>query len=337
MTPYDKDIRTAACAPLPWEQLEGCSVLVAGATGLIGSCLVDLLMEVARRGISVDVHAMGRSRDRILERFPSYAGNPRFHVVEQDVARPMAGDTPFHYIVHAASSASPQLYRNAPVEVMKANIDGVAHLMEYGLAHGMKRMLFISSGEVYGNHTDAPLKEADYGYVDGLDPRSCYPSSKRAAETLVACYVREYGADAVIARPCHTFGPHFTGSDQRAYAQFIRNIEAGEDIVLRSDGAQYRSWCYVVDCASALAHILFKGVAGQAYNIADEHCESSLRNLAGTLAALGGKALSVGQPDSTSNQRVIFDTALLKGLGWQASGTLEEKLKNTLASRPEKG
>ena len=78
------------------------------------------------------------------------------------------------------------------------------------------------------------------------------------------CYAAEYGVDVVIGRPCHTYGPFFTESDNRAYAQFIRNAIAGEDIVLKSTGLQYRSWCYVVDCASALLHILLKGETGQA-------------------------------------------------------------------------
>ena len=336
MTPYEKDIQIASNAPLPWELLDGCNVLVAGATGLIGSCLVDLLMKVAANGVSVNVYAMGRSRQKGLKRFLSYSELSHFHFIEHDVSQPLIGDTPFHFIVHAASSASPQLYRQAPVEVIKANIFGIVNLMEYGMAHGMKRFLYVSSGEVYGNHSRGPLKEEDYGYLDILTPRSCYPSSKRAAETMAICYAQEYGLDAAIARPCHTFGPHFTDSDLRAYAQFIRNIEAGEDIILKSDGAQYRSWCYVVDCASALLYILLKGTSGQAYNIADEHCESSLKELAGTLAALGGRSLSVGMPDGTSNQRVVFDTSRLKDLGWQTSGSLEEKLSHTLESRPQK-
>lgn len=333
MTPYQKDVQAASAAPLPWECFEGCNILVAGATGLIGSCLIDLLMEVEAGGISFDVYAMGRSKQKGFKRFLSYINNPHFHLIEHDISQPLSEDIPFHFIIHAASSASPQLYRQAPVEVMKANISGVSNLIEYGKAHQMKRFLYVSSGEVYGNHANEPLKEDAYGYLDILTPRSCYPSSKRAAETMTVCYTHEYEIDTVIARPCHTFGPFFTDTDLRAYAQFIRNIEAGEDVVLRSDGAQFRSWCYVVDCASALCYILLKGVSGQAYNIADEHCESSLKEFAGTLAMIGGKALLVGQPDNTSSQRVVFDTSNLKKLGWNTTGTLEEKLRHTLESR----
>ena len=334
MNPYRKDILEAAAAHLPWGTLKDCNILITGATGLIGSCLTDLLLTVSDlHDIPFQVFAMGRNRVKGLKRFHADSERPGFHFIEHDVIDPLQEDIPFHFIVHAASSASPQLYRKVPVEVMKSNIFGVTNLLDYGRAHGMKRFLFVSSGEVYGDQPVNALNESAYGYVDNLEVRSCYPSSKRAAETMTVCYSKEYGVDTVIARPCHTFGPYFTDSDQRAYAQFIRNIQAGEDIVLRSDGGQYRSWCYVVDCAKALCYVLLKGVTGQAYNVADSHCESSLRRLAEILAEIGGRNLSVGQPDATSSQRVVFDTTRLQQLGWTAEGTLRTKLEHTLQSR----
>ena len=334
MTPYEQDIQKAAKTPLCWDVLKNCNILVTGATGLIGSCLVDLLMAVsAVQAIPLEVYAMGRNRRKGLNRLSAYAGKPSFHFIEHDVSQPLDGGMPFHFIIHAASSASPQLYRSTPVEVMKSNIMGVSNLLDYGTRHGMKRFLYVSSGEVYGAQQAKALSESAYGYVDNLDVRSCYPSSKRAAETLAVCYAKEYGADVVIARPCHTFGPFFTDSDQRAYAQFIRNIESGEDIVLRSDGAQYRSWCYVVDCALALCYILMKGESEQAYNIADSRCEATLRSLAEMLAEVGGCGFRVGPPDASSTQRVVFETTRLEQLGWNTTGSLKQKLEHTVESR----
>ena len=334
MTPYENDILLATQANLPWELLEGSSVLVAGATGLIGSCLVDVLMEAIKtHNLHTTVYAMARDKEKGLVRFASYLSLDNFHFLRHDVTQPLEGDLHFDYIIHAASSASPQLYSEKPVEVMKANFIGVSNLIEYGIHHHMRRFLFISSGEVYGQQQAEWLDENHYGYVDLLNSRSCYPSSKRAAETLAACYAAEYNADIVIARPCHTFGPHFQASDQRAYAQFIRNAEAGQGILLKSDGSQYRSWCYVVDCAVAILFVLLKGERGKAYNVADRNCESSLRHLAETIARLCRVPLSVGAPDSTAGQRVIFDTSLIEGLGWKTEGTLDDKLRHSLETR----
>lgn len=334
MTSYQKDILQAARAPLPWNLLKHGKILVAGASGLIGACLADLLLESSKvNDLQLDLYVMGRDGRKARARFSEYLHLPCFHILEQDVTRPMDSDLCFDYIIHAASSASPQLYRSKPVEVMKANFFGVSNLLEYGIAHHMKRFLYVSSGEVYGEQQMEKLQEGHYGYVDILNPRSCYPSSKRAAETLAVCYAREFGLDVVIARPCHTFGPYFQDSDQRAYAQFIRNAEAGREIILKSDGSQYRSWCYVVDCASALCHILLKGGTGTAYNIADKNCESSLRDLAATIADLGHCPLITGEPDATSGQRVVFDTSRLDSLGWTTEGSLRDKMVHTLETR----
>ena len=148
MNPYAKDIRDACLQDLPWERLSGCKILVVGATGLIGSCLVDILMCNPRRDYGV--YAAGRNQERAMKRFQAYVDNPSFHFLQCDVTEPLQGDIPFDYIIDAASNASPNFFANHPLEVMKANINGVANLLDYGMKHGLKRFLFVSTGEVYG-------------------------------------------------------------------------------------------------------------------------------------------------------------------------------------------
>ena len=175
------------------------TILVTGARGLIGSALV--------RRLRADGH---------------------YNVVEGtrewcDVTKPLQGNQIYHYIIHCASNAAPKAFAETPVEVMMSNIMGVKNLLDYGRTHHMERFLFVSTGEVYGEGDGRTFTE-DYceGYLNTLSPRSCYPSSKRAAETLCAAYAQEYGTDFVIARPCHVYGPGFTDNDNRVYAQFIR-------------------------------------------------------------------------------------------------------------------
>ena len=200
----------------------------------------------------------------------------------------------------------------------------------------MKRMLFVSTGEVYGEGDGRDFTEEYSGYVDCIKPRSCYPSSKRAAETLCASYVVEYGADVVIARPCHTYGPHFTEQDNRVYAQFIRNVINNEDIVMKSTGEQFRSWCYVVDCVSALLHILLKGECGQAYNIADSNSNISIRKLAETIAKIGGKKVVIDVPSEAEGKgynvvtKSVFSTEKLEKLGWHIAGKFDNKILSTI-------
>ena len=319
MTPYKQDIiRIFDAFELPWKNLSGTNILVAGATGLIGGCLVDALMSNPRK--DYNVYASGRNTDRARQRFAEYWDDKHFHFVRYDVSDKMDGDTSFHYIIHAASNASPNFFAKNPVEVIKSNIYGVTNLMEYGLCHGIKRMLYVSTGEVYGEGDGRAFTEDYSGYVDCTKPRSCYPSSKRAAETLCVSYAEEYGADVVIARPCHVYGPYFTESDNRVYAQFIRNILRGEDIIMKSDGLQFRSWCYVVDCVSALLHILLKGKCSQAYNIADAKSNISIRQLAETIAKIGGKKVVINIPEGDEKKgynvvtKSVFSTEKLEEL-----------------------
>ena len=319
---------------LPWEKLSRCNILVTGATGLIGSSFVDMLMRNPHK--DYQVYALGRNAQRAQTRFLRFKDDPTFHFLCGDVTLPLARDESFHFIIHAASNGSPNFFANNPVEVMKSNLYGVSNLIEYGLAHDLKRFLYVSTGEVYGVNEVAVFDESSYGYVDILDTRSCYPSSKRAAETLAMCYAAEYGADVVVARPCHTYGPYFTEFDNRVYAQFIRNVLNGDDIVMKSAGTQYRSWCYVEDCVSALLYILLKGKSGEAYNVADKSSVVTIRELAEMIAHIAGCKVVMQEPSDkekkgfTPIKHAVFETTKLEALGWSVSGTMDEKLRRTI-------
>lgn len=334
MSSYKQDILNIFQANLPWGELSGCNILITGATGLIGGCLVETLLMNPKR--DYQVYASGRNEERAMKRFGDFANDESFHFLKYDVIEPLDSVIRFDYIIHAASNGSPNFFAQKPVEVMKSNLYGLVNLMEYGLAHGMKRMLYVSSGEVYGEGDGRVFTEDYSGYVDCTKPRSCYPSSKRAAETLCVSYVEEYGADVVIARPCHVYGPHFTEQDNRVYAQFIRNVLRGEDIVMKSTGEQFRSWCYVVDCVSALLHILLKGKCGEAYNIADEKSNISIRELAETIAEIGSQNIVTNAPNTDEKKgfnvvtKSVFSTRKLEYLGWKSICSIKEGLQHTI-------
>ena len=322
---------------LPLEKLSGSNILITGATGLIGGCLVETLMMNPKR--DYQVYASGRNEERAQKRFRFFSDDPAFHFIQYDVMQPLVSDVNFDYIIHAASNASPNFFANNPVEVMKANIYGVSNLLDYGKEHGLKRFLYVSSGEVYGEGDGREFTEDYSGYVDVTSPRSCYPSAKRAAETLCVSYAAEYGVDVVIARPCHVYGPYFTESDNRVYAQFIRNVIRGEDIVMKSAGEQYRSWCYVVDCVSGLLHIMLKGKKGEAYNVADENCIISIRELADLIAMISGKKVVQAVPSNVEKAsfnvvtKSVLPAEKLYELGWEPlRENMKEKMYITIKS-----
>lgn len=334
MNTYRDDIIGIYQCDLPWSELSGCNILVTGSTGLIGGCLVEVLMLNPNR--DYNVYASGRNVKRAKERFEQFFENDGFHFVPYDVTEPLQGDVRFDYIIHAASGAYPAEFVKRPVEIIKSNVDGVAHLLEYGLNHGLKRFLYISSGEVYGEGDGRVFTEDYCGFVDITSPRSCYPSSKRAAETLCVSYASEYGVDVVIARPCHIYGPYFTETDNRVYAQFLRNVLRGDNIVMKSTGEQFRSWCYVVDCVSGILHILLKGEVNQAYNIADSLSNISIRQLAEIIAEIRGKSVVIENPISNERKgynvvtKSVFSTSKLELLGWVPLIHIKDGLKHTL-------
>lgn len=334
MKHYCDDIQDIFHKDLPWEKLSGTKILITGATGLIGSTLVEVLMSNPHRDYVV--YASGRNMERARARFEKYLSMESFHFVEYDVIFPLQCDVQFDYIIHAASNASPNAFSMNPVEIVKANILGVSNLIEYGIEHGMKRFLYVSSGEVYGEGDGHIITEKYSGYIDCLNPRSCYPSSKRTSETLCTSYASEYGVDVVIARPCHIYGPNFTEADNRVYAQFIRNILKGENIVMKSSGEQVRSWCYVVDCVSALLYILLKGISGEAYNIADPNSVLTIRKLAEMLAEIGDCKVIMDVPSEMEKRgynpvsKSVLSINKIEGLGWKVSGSMTQKMKKTV-------
>ena len=328
MTPYQQDIdKVASQLDLPQDG----NILITGATGLIGSTLVDMLMLHSH----CTVYAMGRNSQRATQRFEAYWDNARFHFIAHDVCNPLTLDIDFHYIIHAASNASPNFFQQSPVEVMKSNLTGLCNLVEYGMKHQLRRMVYVSSGEVYGEGDGSIFTEQSSGYINILSPRACYPSSKRAAETLCASYCQEYGVEIVIARPCHTYGPHFTENDNRVYAQFIRNALKGEDIVMKSKGEQYRSWIYVVDCAAAILLLLTKGTSGEAYNVANAESNITIYQLAQKIATLCQRQVMMDiQEDgnTTPITKAVFSTRKLEQLGWKPLFNMDEGLEHTVRS-----
>ena len=193
---------------------------------------------------------------------------------------------------------------------------------------------------MYGNRakgeTQNPYTEEDYGYLDVLNERACYPSAKRAAETLGVSYLKEYGVQFVSVRPGHVYGPSITKSDNRATAQFTRCAATGQDILMKSAGLQLRSYCYTLDCASAILAVLLHGKSGEAYNISNRDTIGSVRQIAEAFAnETGGKVVFESASDEEIRSYNLMsnsslDAKKLENLGWKACFGLVEGVKRTL-------
>ena len=182
---YLNDMEQVCELELPWNLLQGKTVLVTGANGLIASCLIDVLM-YRNKLFQADICVLAavRNTDNAKKRFTSYLEEPCFDLVVHDAVEPWPEGLNPDYIVHAASNAHPVAFSSDPVGTMNANFLGMGNLLELAKKCSA-RVLYVSSGEVYGFNTGVESFTEDYcGPLSLLTPRACYPSGKRAAETL---------------------------------------------------------------------------------------------------------------------------------------------------------
>lgn len=313
-------------------------LLITGATGLIGSALIDMLiyMNEEKEG-NIEIFAASREIMPIRNRFSPYSEKRYFHAMQYNAMQPLSINEAVDYIICGAGNAHPEIIGKEPVETMLANFCGINGLLEYARGHDVKRVLYISSSEIYGRKNDhEPYKENDYGYIDLLNPRACYPCSKRAGETLCAAYFKEYGVDSVIVRPGHIYGPTQTERDSRASAQFIWSAVKGKDIVMKSDGLQQRSYCHCFDCATAILSVLLRGEAGNAYNISNSSSIITIREYAEFCASIVDKKVIFmnSSKNEKENYNMMDRSALnsekLENLGWNGIWEAEEGILETI-------
>lgn len=329
----DGDLRTIAERDLPWERLAGSRVVVTGAGGFIGGYLVRTLLALHALGkVSKPVRVVAMVRDvaRARRRFSGFTPVQALEFVPWDlntIAVPALGD--IHYVLHAASQASPRFYGTDPVGTLLPNTVGTAALLEALRRSADPRgLLFVSSSEVYGSVSRATgLAETDYGTVDPATVRACYAESKRAGEATCVAFHHQHGIPTWIARPFHTFGPGLTPEDGRVFADFAFNVLRNENIVMNSDGSARRAFCYASDAVAGFFTVLLKGQSATPYNVANPAGELSVMELAELMVGLfPEKGLRVERraPPSQASylastfSRLVPDVSRLVQLGWQA-------------------
>ena len=340
---YQDDLRlVASFSAIPWEKLEGSSILLSGATGMIGSLLVDTIhFKNETEGLNCKIIALGRNEAKAKHRFIHCWDSPLFQFVECDInkAETMPVDANADYILHMASNTHPVAYATDPIGTITANIIGAQNMLNLADRCKAKRFLFASSNEIYGeNRGDTELFDESYcGYIDCNTLRAGYPESKRCGEALCQAYKKQKEMDVVIARLTRSFGPTLQLSDTKALTQFLKNGLNKEDIVLKSAGTQYYSYTYAADAVTGLLTVLLKGENGEAYNVADTACDIQLKDLAAMIASAAGTKVIFDLPDATEAlgfskaTKARLDGAKLKTLGWGLSLTLEEGIQRTLS------
>jgi len=318
MGTWKEDVAAAAGMIPDAAALKGRRVLVAGATGLIGRAFTAVLEQAGAEAVRTT-----RSRG---------AKDVYFDAMDAEgVPDVRAG-----YIVNLAGNADPASIAADPAGTLLMSVNGTRRLLEAARRCGA-RFLYVSSSEIYGRPVGkGPWRENDRGLVEPLSPRASYAAGKRAAEALCAGSFAGYGADVVIARPGHVYGPTAPQRDSHVAAQLLRSAARGEDLVLKSAGTQMRSWVHCLDCAAALATLLTRGKAGEAYNVAHPQGAMSIRGFAHAVARAAGVRLLFD--DATAAEKRAFnpmdDLRLnadkLVSLGWQGLYGVEDGVAECL-------
>ena len=341
-TLYQQDLERVLQMDLSF--LSNKTIFVTGSSGLVGSFLIDVLMQYNQKtDAKINIYAVFTSEKSLIDRFPNYINDPYFHSVILDITTPINLDIKPDYVLHAASLTHPKAYAEKPVETMKINVLGTINVLDWARKNPNCRILFLSTMEVYGENPSQMgiFKETDIGHFDFTSVRSCYPESKRICETLTHCYLREYNTQVMTARLGYIYGPTVKLDSSKADVQFLNNALRNENIVMKSAGMQKRSYCYVGDTVSGLLTILKNGKIGEAYNIANKSGNVTLRDFAENLVQIANVKLVFENPTEQEKQgystviNSTLDASKLESLGWQPQFCLKEGIEHTYLIKKE--
>ncbi len=336
---YIEDIESVLRLKCDFSKLNKKTVLITGATGLIGSVVVDMFLLVADKfDISLTLLLISRHCDQKIEQRKSIL----IKSIKCDVSNCIPSEIfseKIDFIIHLASNVHPKQYAEFPVETIKTNVFATESLLDLASRNYGCRFVLASSVEIYGNASekcDGGFSENDFGYLDCNTERACYNESKRLCETLCQAYKSEKSVDIVIARFCRCYGPTLKKDDTKALSQFIANAVSRENIVLKSSGNQYFSYLYSADAASALIFLMLNGINGEAYNVSDKKSNIRLRELASLVAESCGLEV-VFELASESEKKgyskaetAILNPLKINCLGWIAQFEISSGIKRTI-------
>lgn len=319
----------------------GKTILITGSTGFIGRNLVRFFTSIVKEAGAGKVIALCRDTVKANEVFRQIMDDKFLEIICQNIYSMIKIDGEIDYIIHAASIASTGLFESNAVDVIKANILGTCNLLEVAKEKKVKGFLFLSSGAIYGDDSDAQhdVTEDEYYSIDSMKVKNCYALSKKMGENACISYWKQYGVPAKIVRIAHTYGPGIDLNDGHIYSDFTKAVLRGENILIKGTGIAQRPFCYITDAIEAFCVIIVRGEIGQAYNMANNNEIYAIRDLAYKLSKdiFKAKKLEVNFLNSKDSSRKIenevsIDTRKLENLGWCPSVNIEEGFVKTVNS-----
>lgn len=327
--------------PIDWEQFRNTSILVTGATGRLGIFIVETLCGACIDwNLSLNIVAVARNETKAKEVFGETLNLPFVNLLIQDATDAFDLDGPIDYIFHTAGPAAPEDFTHNPVGTLWAHVEGTRNVLELARLKHSKKVLYVSTVEIYGNwESEVPITEGDMGPVNCNIARSCYPEAKRLCETMLASYKAQFGLDFTSLRMSHTIGPNISLTDGRAFAEFIRNLLDGNDIILRSDGSAVRTYTYVADAIGAMFLAVTKGKENF-YNVANNANQISIRDLAHLIAENDDKGAVNVIYEGVDKDGLVYlpfnlglmDVAKITEIGWRPKVDIATTFRRTISS-----
>jgi dTDP-glucose 4,6-dehydratase len=325
----------AIVSDVDWSGLKGARLFFTGGTGFIGRWMLEGLRAAdLRLGLGCDVTILTRDPAAFAAKAPHLAAHPAFRFVTGDVLTMATDGARYTHILHAATDASAALNEHDPRRMFDTVVDGTRRALDFAAANQAERMLFFSSGAVYGAQPWelTHVGEDWRGAPDPLDARGAYAEGKRAAEMLCAITGKHSGLDVVTARIFTLLGPLLSLDTHFAAGNFIRDALAGRTITVQGAGTAVRSYLYAADCARWLWTILLHGQAGKAYNVGSEEAVSIAELATRVSGVLGGGAPEIlGRPDPGWNPgSYVPSTERARAeLGLESTIGLDEAIRRT--------
>ena len=323
--------------------------LITGATGMLGSMLIKSIMSSKEYTAGeTKIIALARDEAKFKEIFKDCDCRYVFlKIMDLCSAEDVRGICePVDYIIHCAAATASAYMISNPVEVADGIVLGTKNILELAGQKQVESMVFLSSMEVYGNVSDIgrPRREEELGDISLASTRSCYPLAKRMAEHYCYIYSKEYDVPVKTARLAQTFGKGVRPEDNRVYMQFARAAHDGRDIVLKTAGNSMGNYCATEDAVSAIFTILYKGAAGEVYNVVNELNTMSIRSMAELVAEriAEGKIEVRTEVEDSKKTGYAPDTGLrlsgekLRGLGWRATKELTQMYEDVLSELEQK-
>jgi len=301
--------------------------LVTGCAGFIGSSLVDRLLSAGEKVVGIDNLSSGQIRflDAALK-------NPSFRFVEADLLNPEAITPAFkgvEKVFHLAANADVRFGTDHPRRDLEQNTIATYNVLEAMRANGVKKILFSSTGSVYGESKVIPTPE------DGPFPiqTSLYGASKLAGEGLIAAYCEGFGFQSWVFRFVSILGERYTHGH---VFDFYRKLKEDPTILpVLGNGQQKKSYLYIQDCLDAMllalekatdkVNVLNLGVDGycQVNDSIGWICESL--KVKPTMQYSGGDRGWIGD-----NPFIFLETKRIQALGWKPKHTIREGVLKTV-------